>query len=108
MPCALVRQHRKALTGMANVWWVNQGATYDQERKCGYVWARTNSKAGYPLEHHVNVSKLVPGDTIIHYANGAIRSVSAVTENAGVHERPAELPTEAWGREGYLARVDSP
>jgi 5-methylcytosine-specific restriction protein B len=86
-------------------WWVNQGSAYAQQRRGGYVWAPTKTKAGHPVEHHVNVNRLQPGDAIIHYANGAIHAVGIVREKAGIQTRPTELPTE-WGDEGYLARVE--
>src|SRR5688572_4558435 len=64
--------------GSMPAWWVNQGSTYAQERKGGYVWAPTKTKAGRPVEHHTNVSRLQPGDAIVHYAGGSIRSVGVV------------------------------
>jgi 5-methylcytosine-specific restriction enzyme B len=91
---------------MPTAWWVNQGTTYAQEREGGYVWAPTTNKAGHPLEHHTNVNRLEPGDTIIHYANGAIRAVSTVRERATKTTRPVELPSAPWENEGYHAKVD--
>jgi 5-methylcytosine-specific restriction protein B len=69
-------------------WWVNQGSTYAQERKGGYVWAPTKTKAGHAVEHHTNVSRLQPGDAIIHYAEGSIRAVGIVREKPTRKRRP--------------------
>jgi hypothetical protein len=91
---------------MPTVWWVNQGSRYQHERRGGYVWAPTKNKAGHPVTHHVNVNRLQPGDVIVHYAEGAVRAVGIVQENPRVERRPAELPSQAWGDEGYLARVE--
>ena len=43
------------------LWWVNQSATFRQERAGGYVWAPKLNKAGFPMAHHVAVSKLLVG-----------------------------------------------
>lgn len=60
-------------------WWVNQGDTYTAERDGGYLEAPTQSKSGHPLEHHLALKKVRPGDVVLHYANSAIRAVSRVT-----------------------------
>ena len=90
---------------MSNFWWVNQGTTFDAENAGRYIWAPTKTKKGNAVEHHVNVRRVAPGDVIVHYANGRIRAIGIVEENLGAHERPSELPTDAWDREGYLAKV---
>jgi hypothetical protein len=87
------------------VWWVNQGATYQAERSGGFVWAPQRTRSGGQLAHHVNVSRLRPGDVILHYANGLIRAVSEVSSPPVEAERPAVLPSEAWTDSGYLCEV---
>jgi MoxR-like ATPase len=86
------------------LWWVNQGATFDAERAGGYVWAPQRSQAGRLVGHHQNVAQLATGDLIFHYAKGLVRAISVV-RSAREEPRPAELPTEQWTREGYLAEV---
>ncbi len=90
----------------ARTWWVNQGKTYSAELVGGYVWAPTVMKNGRPSRYHTNVSLLRPGDTIVHYANGAIRSISQVRCEPETRPRPTELPTEAWGAEGHYCTVE--
>jgi hypothetical protein len=84
---------------MSTAWWVNQGTTFDQDRQGGYVWAPIQTKAGHPVAHHTNVNRLAPGDVVIHYVKGQIRSVGIVSANPEVRARPSELPT-AWGDSG--------
>ena len=91
---------------MPTAWWVNQGSTYAQEMKGEYVWAPTKTKAGHPVEHHVNVSRLQPGDAIIHYADGAIRAIGFVRGTPGLQLRPPELPGHVWADEGHAAKVE--
>lgn len=86
-------------------WWVNQGATYAQERDGGYLWAPKLSKAGRPFSYWSNLTRLEPGDVVIHYANTAIRAVGRVEAPSVDAPRPSELGEGRWGEDGYLARV---
>ena len=88
------------------VWWVNQGASYDQESAGGYVWAPTETKGGTRLTHHENVADLHLGDRILHFAKGALRAVGTVVGSPLRRDRPEELPEDAWQRDGYYAEVD--
>jgi hypothetical protein len=72
---------REALATMANgrprsYWWVNQGSTYKQERAGSYLWAPRAGKSNVAFAHRTNVSKLQPGDVILHYANNNILAVA--------------------------------
>jgi hypothetical protein len=87
-------------------WWVNQGATFDQERAGSYLWAPQSVAGGRVLGHHTNVAHLRPGDLVLHYAKGMVRAISVVREPAREASRPAELPSESWGNDGYQAEVD--
>jgi hypothetical protein len=87
------------------LWWVNQGSTYRQERDGGYVWAPKVTKAGHPVAHHVAVSQLREGQQIVHYAGGAIRAVSLVTNAPQNVKKPDELTGDAWDADGYGCRV---
>jgi MoxR-like ATPase len=91
--------------GHHRVWWVNQGDTFQAERAGGFLWAPLKSKSGVPLSHHVNVSRLRPGDVIVHYANGEIRAISEVSQMPTEASRPPELPPEPWSETGYLCRA---
>ncbi len=86
-------------------WWVNQGRTYAQERKGGYIWAPQKGKDGQEIFHHINVSRVKAGDVTFHYVDGNILAVSIAEEDAVSAPKPAELPTELWNREGYMVRV---
>ena len=57
-------------------WWVNQGTTYDEARKRGFIWAPLINKTGRPEFHWDNVSKVKSGDFIFHYSKGHLRAVS--------------------------------
>lgn len=86
-------------------WWVNQGRTYNAERRGSYIWAPQRGKDGQKIFHHVNVSKVKGGDVIFHYVDGNIVATSVAEEDAISAARPAELPPDAWDREGFMVRV---
>lgn len=101
--------HAVRITGVhvapRRAWWVNQGATFAAERADGIVWAPLTNKAGHPLTHHVNVSRLRVGDAIIHYANGSIRAIGEVERPPIEAPRPDSLPANEWSHMGYLCPV---
>ena len=86
-------------------WWVNQGATYRQERDGGYLWAPKETKGGRVLGHHADLLRARDGDVVLHYANGALRAVSEVLEPAVEAPRPSELPADSWNTDGHLVRA---
>ena len=90
----------------ANCWWVNQGKTFAVESKGSYVWAPQKNSKGSILSHWANVSKLRVDQKILHYANGQIRAVGVVLEDAVDAPRPEELPTEPWETDGRYAHVE--
>jgi MoxR-like ATPase len=87
-------------------WWVNQGSTFQQESQGSYVWAPQRSSNGRELGHHANVSLLRMGHRVIHYANGAIRAVGTVIEDAVDGPRPQGLPEGPWEDDGRYAGVE--
>src|SRR5262249_12166654 len=64
--------------GQASFWWVNQGSTYKLEKDGSYLWAPKTGKSNVAFAHWTNVSKLQPGDTVLHYANNQLLAVSHV------------------------------
>jgi hypothetical protein len=93
----------KPLTGY---WWVNQGQSYKSEREGGYLWAPVLGVTGAAIDHHMNVSRLSPGDVVLHYTGGFVRSISTVTD-AAVEAPQPDPPSETEAdRAGYLARVE--
>jgi MoxR-like ATPase len=74
------------------VWWVNQGGNYTSERDGGYLEAPTLGKAGRPLEHHVALNIMRPGDVVLHYAKSALRAVGQVNEASREVPGVGQLP----------------
>jgi 5-methylcytosine-specific restriction protein B len=86
-----------------SVWWVNQGATYTQERDGGFLWAPKLNKAGRPQYHWDTMDEVRKGDVVLHYSSGSIRAVSHVSTAA----RPAPNPlrNQAWENAGRLVET---
>ena len=82
-------------------WWVNQGQSYEPERRGGYLWAPVASH-GRRLSHWDSMTEVSVGDRVIHYAKG-VRAISTVTASALDTLRPHDLP-DAWPSDGRLVR----
>lgn len=87
------------------VWWVNQGATYQQEKEDGILWAPVHGKKGNTFAHWTNMTRVREGDFVLHYANTAIRAVSIVQQSSIQAPKPHSLLRESWQDEGYLVRT---
>ena len=84
-------------------WWANQGDSYEREKNGEYIFAPLeNSRGGQP-SHWSNVGKVKIGDFIFHYAKGALRAASKVSEFALQTERPDDTSN---GEKGLLVKTD--
>jgi hypothetical protein len=91
---------RRTPTRVSSVWWVNQGATYQQERRGGYLWAPLKDQRGAALAHWESLAKVCRGDVVVHYLDGAVRALSLATSEAKLMPRPAEFRPTPWAEEG--------
>jgi 5-methylcytosine-specific restriction protein B len=99
----LTEQGISFLGPQATVWWVNQGATYTQERDGGFLWAPMLNKAGRPQYHWDTMDEVRVGDVVLHYNDGFLRAASHVSAAA----RPESTPfdDQAWEKEGRLVET---
>jgi hypothetical protein len=80
--CRLTQAEQEHTQG-PSFWWVNQGATYKEERAGGFIWAPQKTRRGtQPLSFWLNMTKLKVGDWVFHYAHGSIQAVGHVMEEA--------------------------
>lgn len=97
-------QNRAINSGAApSYWWVNQGSTYDEARKKGFIWAPKENKSGARLFHWENVSRVRTGDLIFHYADGELKAISIAKSNG--YDAKKELGGNQWSDDGW--RVDA-
>lgn len=94
------------------VFWVNQGQTFDQERRARVLWAPKRSRPsedgrpGRPRSHWERMLEAQPGDLVLHYSGGEVRAWSSVLEPAYDGAPPFEDPTTRWSSDGRVLRVD--
>jgi putative restriction endonuclease len=82
-------------------WWVNQGQTWKQESRGGYLWAPMFTDEGKSLFHWDNMDSVSPGDIVFSYVDKKIRAVSTAGSAAYPSPRPAEFgPTQPWQENG--------
>ena len=86
------------------VWWVNQKRSFRQEREGGYLWAPIRNAQNQTFYYWNNLTRVVPGDTVIHYARG-IRAISRATGGAQEARRPGDLPDQ-WENEGRKVETE--
>ncbi len=94
------RFNRAAESPRTGVWWANQGQSYEQESACGVIFA---GSAGPQVAHHLNVSRVAPGDVVVHYRHGIVAVSEAVA--LPVHAKRPYGP-QAEREDGWLARVE--
>ncbi|SCW71076.1 AAA domain (dynein-related subfamily) [Paenibacillus tianmuensis] len=92
---------------LPGIWWVNQGATLSAGQAEGNLWAPLKASNGRAMYHWDTMDEVKVGDIILHYANGALRSVSQVFEAAVRAPKPASFQSsgDGWEQEGRLVRV---
>lgn len=86
-------------------WWVNQGKTYKQEKDGEYLWAPKANRAGYPVPHHVSLLKAKHGDVIFCYSEKELKSIGIVQSKAIESQKPSEIKSDDWQKDGYLLKV---
>ena len=95
------RFNRASESPRTGVWWVYQGQSYDQEFAAGVVFA---GSAAPQVAHHLNVSRMSPGDVVVHCRHGKIVAIGETVAKP-VH---AMRPYGPLGErdEGWFTRVE--
>jgi MoxR-like ATPase len=90
----------------ATLWWVTQGKTYPRAKEGGYLWAPKHDKAGRTHADWDSLSLARQGDLVLNYANGKIKAISTVVDNAFDSDRPAVEDEADWTNEGRRVNVE--
>jgi len=91
-------------TSSPTIWWVNQGKSYDDEKASGHLAApKKNKTGGAPNYYWTNLTKVRPGDIILHYAGG-IRALSRATSESVDATFPVEY--EKQGDQGWRVATE--
>lgn len=91
-----------------NYWWVNHKQTHRAEIEGGYIWSPKTKANGGANETYLNLPRVVPGDVVFSYANGAIQAVGIATAAAQDVNKPAEFGSTGatWGTVGWLVPIE--
>jgi MoxR-like ATPase len=95
------RFNRASESPRTGVWWVYQGQSYDQESAAGVVFA---GSAAPRVGHHVNVSRMIPGDVVVHCRRGRIVALGEAVAKPVQVMRPYGPLAER--NEGWLTQVE--
>lgn len=83
-------------------WWVNHKQTHQDEYSGGYIWSPKTKRNGIANETYQNLTKALPGDRIISYADGYVKAIGVVTRSFAEatipksHWEAAEWQTSGW------------
>lgn len=89
------------------VWWVNQGRTYEAEHTGGYLWAPLKNKRGQSVPHWDAVAAVRQGDILLCCHDKAIRAIGCARSDAEVQARPTNLADlDDRQGDGWFAEVD--
>lgn len=72
-------------------WWVNDDQTFPQAVHGGYVWSPKKGKSPAHHESHNNLTRMLPGDSVLWCADAAVRAVGIVLSRAYEAPLPAEM-----------------
>lgn len=90
-------------------WWVNHSHTFRQEIAGSYLWFGTKPrKSKARSESDKNTQRLLPGDVVFSFAQGAIGAVGVVLGSAREAVKPSELDSvaeQADAPSGWLVPV---
>ena len=88
-------------------WWVNHKQTARQEIGGGYLWSPKEEANGTRSQFYDNMRLAAPGDQVLSFANGQIRSVGVVQDFAVPALKPNGFGStgENWSADGWLLPV---
>jgi MoxR-like ATPase len=89
-----------------NVWWVNQGQSYQRSHDGGYLWAPKLDRAGRRRADWDALTLARMSDRVLNYASGRIRAVSSVSGEAFDAARPSVEDEESWTNDGRRLNAD--
>jgi len=93
----------------ASFWWVNHSHTVRHEIEGSYLWfANKARKSKARSESDKNIQRLLPGDIVYSFADGAIGTIGVVIGSAREAAKPLEFDSIAQfadTQKGWLAPV---
>jgi hypothetical protein len=88
-----------------STWWVNQGETFEQEVRGGYLWSPKKEKGGNRSSAYDNMAAMKKGDTVFSYLNKQLNAVGVVVSEAVSSPQP-DAYGDRWEQDGWFVEVD--
>jgi putative restriction endonuclease len=85
------KTREQPVPGAVHCWWVNHGSEFRQELNTGYLWSPKKNKNSTKNESYDNMTRVLPGDFVYSFADGAILAVGVVLSRAYEASKPAQL-----------------
>ncbi len=88
-------------------WWVNQGKTFDQEVRAGYLWSPKVDRNGAFNYSYQTMTLVEPGDLIFSYTDSHIRAAGIAQRRAYMGPKPDFGSHGAnWNQSGWYVDVE--
>ena len=88
-------------------WWVNQGKTFNQEVKAGYLWSPKVDRNGAFNYSYQTMTLVEPGDLILSYTDSHIRAAGIAQRRAYMGPKPDFGSHGAnWNQSGWYVDVE--
>jgi hypothetical protein len=80
-------------------WWVNHKQTHRQELEGEYLWSPKTNQNGAKNVSYDNMVRVLPGDVVFSFADGAIRAIGVAVGRAREAPKPPEFGSAGvqWG-----------
>jgi len=88
-------------------WWVNQGKTFNQEVRAGYLWSPKVDRNGAFNYSYQTMTLVEPGDLIFSYTDSHIRAAGIAQRRAYMGPKP-DFGTHGanWSQSGWYVDVE--
>lgn len=92
----------------SNIWWVNQGNTYEIGRTGGFIRSPYRDDSGNTPVHWRMMQEVRAGDIFVHYADRHIRAIGRASADSTGVEAPSgdEQERATWTVPGWRAPVE--
>ena len=88
-------------------WWVNQGKTFNQEVKAGYLWSPKVDRNGAFNYSYQTMTLVEPGDMIFSYSDSQIKAVGIAQRKSYLGPKPDFGNQGAnWNQSGWYVDVE--
>ena len=88
-------------------YWVNQGKTFKEEHKGGYLWAPKKDSRGKTPYHWNTMNNLKHNDVVFNYAKGFIIGYCSVVSEPYDAPKPKEFDVDVdWEDDGVMVDVN--